>query len=92
MIMNNSIRAAAVGATGGGLVTGGLLSLGMALMAPAMPQGGVLIGSALYGGAVCGGILGALVGIASGERRQAMPVDSAAGLMAVSPAPRPSDR
>lgn len=70
MIMNNSIRAAAAGAAGGGLITGGLLGLSVALMDPAMPQGMVLIGSAVYGGTVIGGILGALVGIASGERER----------------------
>jgi len=70
MIMNNSIRAAAPGAVGGGFITGGLLGISVALMDPAMPQGMILIGSAVYGGAVCGGILGALVGIARSERER----------------------
>jgi len=70
MIMNNSIRAAASGAVGGGLITGGLLGISVALMDPAMPQGMVLIGSAFYGGAICGGILGALVGIVRSERER----------------------
>ncbi len=70
MIMNNSIRAGAAGAVGGGFITGGLLGISVALMNPAMPQGMVLIGSAVYGGAVCGGILGGLVGIMRSERER----------------------
>jgi hypothetical protein len=80
MIMNNSIRAAAAGAVGGGFITGGLLGISVALMDPAMPQGMVLIGSAVYGGAICGGILGALVGIvrSEGEHGAAATVNPAA--------------
>lgn len=68
MIMNNSIGAAALGATGGGLVTGGLLAASVAAMDPSMPQAMVLIGTAFYGGLVCGGLVGALIGVARSER------------------------
>jgi hypothetical protein len=68
MIMNNSIGAAALGATGGGLVTGGLLAASVAAMDPSMPQAIVLIGSAFYGGLVCGGLVGAVIGIGRSER------------------------